>query len=379
VSRRTRLAVAALVLATGALAACSRAVYVVRSGLAEARILWRREPIAELLAQPDLDATFRRRLELAEDVRRFGGATLGLDVDGRYATFSQVDGDATVWVLSAARRDRLEPHTWWWPVIGRVPYQGFFDRKAADRAAMDLARRGLDVDVRPASAFSTLGWFADPLLSTTVKAPPVVMAETILHELFHATLYVPGETTFNESAAMFVGHRGAIAYFCGTARDAARCTEAHARWDALRAHGRILGRYAARLRSLYARGERPARREAERAALAAATGRSLVRRRVGEADDVVPPNNARLLSMLAYETELDGFDRLAASSDALPAAIAGLVRGARDAADPFAVVRDAERRAARYGAIEERGASPTERDAAAEGVAAGRLRRRARG
>src|SRR6185369_12698988 len=129
----------------------------------------------------------------------------------------------------------------------------FFARSAADALGTELAAQRLDVDIRPALAFSTLGWFADPLLSNVADEPPVAVATTVLHELFHATLYVPGQAAFNESAATFAGQRGAIAFFCGGPADhAERCAEAERRWVATRARGRLFGRLATRLRRLYA-------------------------------------------------------------------------------------------------------------------------------
>jgi predicted aminopeptidase len=326
--KRPRAIAAALVLAAVGGGACGRTAYLVRSGLMEARILWGREPIVEVLARPDLDPTLRERLELTLAVRRHARDALGLAVGDSFSTFAEVEGDALVWVVSAAHRDRLEAYTWWYPVVGRVPYQGHFARADADAAARRLAAAGLDVDVRPAAAFSTLGWFADPLLSVTAKAGPVTLAETIVHELFHATLYLPGQATFNESAATFVGHRGAIDFFCRDGGDARRCGDARARWAAVRAHGRVLARYARRLRALYAMAPPPAEREAPRARLAAAAGRTLVRRDLGAAGELSPPNNARLLGMLAYETRLEAFER----------AVARLVAAARGAADAFAAV-----------------------------------------
>jgi predicted aminopeptidase len=335
-----RTAVALLLLLAGC-GACGRVAYVARGTVAEARLLLRREPIDVVLARPTTDRELRDRLELVLAVRGFAAQVLGLRVGDSFSTYVQADGDAIVWVVSAARRDRLEAHTWWYPIVGRVPYQGHFERRDAARAAAALATRGLDVDVRPASAFSTLGWFADPLLSTTARAGPVSLVETVLHELFHATLYVPGETMFNESAATFVGYRGAIAFFCdgpGTEED--RCDEARTRWTRIRAHGRVLGHYADRLRTLYARGLPPRIRERARLALARAAARTLEHRNLGAAAELVPPNNARLLGMLAYETELDLFERLAPAGADLRGSIAAVVAAGRaPGGQPFEAVR----------------------------------------
>ena len=333
--RRLLLAVVA-----GAVAGSGCGVgYLLRAGWGEARVLLGREPIAAILARTDVDAGLAARLQLVLGVRRFAEHTLGLRVGDAYASFAAVDGEATVWVVSAARRDRLEPYTWWYPIVGRLPYRGYFARADADAYARTLERKGFDVDVREAAAFSTLGWFADPLLSTTARAAPVPLAETVLHELFHATLFVPGAAAFNESAATFVGHRGAIVYFCAVAPDADACRLARRRWQAVRRHGRVVGRYATRLRTLYATQAAGPALEARRGALARRAGAALERHAAGRADELFPPNNARLLGMLVYETDLDVFERVLAGGPDLPDAIRTIVAAARDADDPFVAVR----------------------------------------
>jgi predicted aminopeptidase len=302
----------------------------------------RREPIPSLLARPDLDPALRERFELVLATRTFARDRLGLTVGDSYTTFAEIDGDATVHVLSAAHRDRLESYTWWYPIAGRVPYRGFFDPGEAQHEAGRLAEQSLDVDVRPALAFSTLGWFADPLLSTTAAEAPDDLVETVIHELFHATLYVPGESAFNESAATFAGHRGAIAFFCdGPGNDADRCARSRKRWSAIRARARILGRLESRLRRLYAVALPVEARERERARLAEAAARSLERRGFRGREELVPPNNARLLGALLYATNLDDFEALAPGEADPGSAIRALVRAVRGADDPFAAVQAA--------------------------------------
>lgn len=318
-------------LALGALlaAGCAQPLYVLRLGWEQARLLARRQPIGELLARPDLEPGVRERLELVLSARRFARDALGLRVDGVFATVVAIDRRAVVHTVSAAYRDRLEAYTWWYPVVGRVPYRGFFDESAARSAAQRLTERGFDVDVRPAVAFSTLGYFADPLPSTLLGAGPVPLVETVLHELFHATLWVAGEVRFNESAATFVGHRGAVAYFCAGPRpDPERCAEARARWDGTRREGRILERLAGRLERLYAAGLDPAVREARRRGLHRRAVRALEARGLARrAGDLWPPNNARLLAALLYATRLDRFEALASGEGGVAGAIARLRDG----------------------------------------------------
>src|SRR5207247_1246767 len=173
------------------------------------------------------------RAPLPRAVRRPGAARRA----GRGAAVKRRLLVCTVALLAAS--------TWWYPVVGRVPYQGFFERGQAEAAGERLSGRGLDVEVRPAVAFSTLGWFADPLLSTVAQAPPVALADTVIHELFHSTIYVPGDATFNESAATFAGHRGAIAFFCSGPGAAPKpCAEARRRWAVTRARATLFARVA---------------------------------------------------------------------------------------------------------------------------------------
>jgi len=339
---------AGLLAAAVLLAGCGTSGYLAHAGWSEARLLLRRQPIANLLARPDLPAGLRERLELTLAVREFAAGPLGLRVGDSYTTFAEVPSGATVYVVSAARRDRLEAYLWRYPLVGELPYRGFFSFEGAARAARDLGARDLDVEVRPALAFSTLGWFADPLLSTAAGEPPVAVAETVLHELWHATVFVPGAAAFNESSATFAGHRGAIAFFCsGPGADPGRCREARRRWAVTRARGQVLEHLADRLGRLYAASLPPALRERARLGLARAAARALARCGAGGRADLLPPNNARLLGDLIYATRLGAFDALARSDSDLGPVLAALAGATRGAADPFralaALARDAER------------------------------------
>jgi predicted aminopeptidase len=155
----------------------------------------------------------RRKLQLVMEARAFARDSLGLDVKESFTTFTQLRRDTLVLVLSGVYPDQLKQKTWWFPIVGRVPYKGYFDVDRAKKAADELRRDGFDAYVRPASAFSTLGWFNDPLVSTTLRADSIDLVNTVIHELTHNTYYAPGGATFNESFANFVGARGAAAFF----------------------------------------------------------------------------------------------------------------------------------------------------------------------
>jgi len=136
--RRGRAVAASLVLLAAAFGAsgCS-AGYMARAAYEEARILWRRQPIEKLLQQDSLAAAERRKLELVLAVRKFAAERIGLSVGGSYRSVSEVDSGAVVQLLVATPRDSMEPYTWWFPVVGRVPYKGFFSKAVACAAALE--------------------------------------------------------------------------------------------------------------------------------------------------------------------------------------------------------------------------------------------------
>jgi predicted aminopeptidase len=250
-----RLVFSLLAVATAAAVSltCSP-LYVLRAGYEEAKILSRRRPIPEVIADADTRAATRDKLRLVLQARRYAGDVIGLDTGDSFTTYSWVESDTLLLVLSAARKDRFEPYTWWFPIVGHVPYKGYFDFEQAHEAAAELDADGYDTYVRPSAAFSTLGWFNDPLLNTVLRYGDVDLAQTVIHELTHNTLYLPSQAGFNESFATFVGDRGAAAFFCDIEGDEGeRCTLARNAWHDTMLFGAFLEDLVARLEALYAR------------------------------------------------------------------------------------------------------------------------------
>jgi predicted aminopeptidase len=182
-------------------------------GWQEAKTLSRREKIEDVIADSGTSDVLRERLRLVMAARRYAVDSLGLAAGESFTTFAQLDRDTLVLLLSAAYRDRLQAYRWWFPIVGRLPYKGYFRPADAFRARDDFQARGFDTYLRPASAFSTLGWFNDPLLSTTVRGDTTVLVNTVIHDLSHNTLFVAGNAEFSESFASFIGSRGAEAFF----------------------------------------------------------------------------------------------------------------------------------------------------------------------
>lgn len=318
-------------------AACSPG-YVLRAGIEEATILSRRRAIADVIADPGTTEETRRKLRLVLEARDFAERVLQLEAGDSYTTYSRVDSDTLLLVVTASRKDRFEAHTWWFPIVGNVPYKGFFDFAAAHREAARLEQRGLDTQVRPSAAFSTLGWFNDPVLNTVLGSSDVGLVATVIHEIFHNTLFVPSHIAFNESLASFAGDRGAIAFFCTRdGPDSDLCRAAQDDWHDTLIFGAFLTSLVYDLDALYTRADLSSEQKvADRTAVFASARRRfeteiLPRLRTsyrGWARATV--NNATLIGTRLYYDRLDAFERvydahgrdLVASLNAIRAAVA---------------------------------------------------------
>ena len=289
--------------------------YLGRAGWEEAKILAARRPIAELVSDSTIDAGTRAKLRLVQAARAFAADSLELDAGRSFTMFTPLRRDTLLLLLSAARRDVLEPHTWWFPIVGRVPYKGYFDFDDARRAAAEFEDQGYDTYVRPASAFSTLGWFNDPLLSTTLRQDSLSLANTVIHEITHNEFYAAGQAVFNESFASFVGARGA-AWFFRTRGDTAAAERLEARWEDDKRLARFWSELYAELDSAFR--ALPDDRDARLAVRDTIYLRARDRLRSGiiptlrtigptYADRVVL-DNAALLSRRVYMTDLDIYD-----------------------------------------------------------------------
>ena len=233
------------------LAGCE-AGYLTRAAYEQGRLLWNRHPIAQELARRDLDPDLREKLETVIKVGRFAQDQLGLNVGTSYRTVTQVDEGAIIWVVMAAPKDSLKPYTWWFPIVGAVPYRGYFDAAQANAEAAEFQDEGYDTLVRSAVAFSSLGFFSDPLLSNLLKLDRVQLAGVIFHELFHRTYYLASDAMFDESAATWVGDRAAAEYFASAGgRDCADAISARAIVQSDLRFADFLQREEARLLTLY--------------------------------------------------------------------------------------------------------------------------------
>ncbi len=329
--------------------ACSP-MYVIKAGWAEAKILRARRPIPEVILSPSTDERTRGKLTLAREAREFAMNGLGLDVGDTYTTYTELERDTLAMVLSAAHRDRLVPVTWWFPIVGHVPYRGFFDLDDALAEQAKLEEDGFDTHLRPTAAFSTLGWFSDPLLSTIVRYDEVELVSTIIHELSHNHLFVPGHVRFNESFATWVGRTGAAEFFCtrpGGGPDTVWCGRARDRWLDLQRFSLFIDGLVDELETVYGDSamtshEKIARRE-NIFALHRRRFREEVRPRFVNLTfagfESLPLNNATLLSRMRYYHRLPDFDAfLEANAGSLARAIEKIRTGLENVEDPFGVL-----------------------------------------
>ena len=323
-----------------AVAGCSP-TYVLRAGWEEARILSARRPIEAVIHDTIVAAETRDKLRLVLDARDFAVRDLGLRAGGSYESFAELHRDTLALNVVAAPEFGLRWKTWWFPIIGDVPYKGFFDFDQAWREAARLEADGFDVSVRPVSAFSTLGWFPDPILSTTLRQDSLSLVETVIHEITHTTFFPTGQADFNESFANFVGYRGAIEFFCSAVRDEAACRQAELRWEDTRVFGRFFHSLLDPLRAVYESDlapEEKRRRKLEAFAEAARSFENEYRPllRAGRYGSLDPEslNNAWILSRLLYYTRLDDFERVYRDSGGLTAAVAAIT-GEAARGDPW--------------------------------------------
>ena len=171
-------------------------------------VLRKREPIADVIADPQTSPELAARLRLVQEAREFSIAELGLPDNKSYQTYSDVQRDFVVWNVFAAPEFSLTPITWCYPIAGCVSYRGYFSEDAAEREALKLAAKGFDVHTGGVSAYSTLGKFNDPVLSTMMRWDDVQLASVLFHELAHQVLYIKGDSGFNESFATAVEEFG---------------------------------------------------------------------------------------------------------------------------------------------------------------------------
>lgn len=183
--------------------------WLMRQGIGQVEVMAGARPVSRVLDDPNTPETIRSRLRLVEAARRFARDELGLAVGQQYRSVTFLDNDAVVYVVSAAPQTSLVPFRWEYPILGRLPYRGFFVLEEAERQAQQMIQAGYDVSVRPVPTYSLLGVLPDPIVSPMLfSGDEAWLVETVIHELAHATVFASSQGAFNESLATFIGREG---------------------------------------------------------------------------------------------------------------------------------------------------------------------------
>lgn len=192
--------------------ACSGPGYYIQAFSGQWKLMHARQDVQSLLDNPETSPELSADLRTANQIRAFADSTLYLPSNNSYSSYVEVDGEAVVWNVIATEEFSLQPRKWCFPIAGCVPYRGFFKQQKALEFAAGLSTKGMDVYVSPAAAYSTLGWFNDPLLSTMLSGSDIHLAAYLFHELAHQRLYIKGDGQFNEAYASFVEQTGVMAW-----------------------------------------------------------------------------------------------------------------------------------------------------------------------
>jgi predicted aminopeptidase len=297
--------------------------YLTQAARGQLRVLRARQPIATLVAAPATAAPLRAQLLQLKAIRDFASQHLGLPDNASYRSYADIHAPYVVWNVVATPEFSLTPRAWCFPVAGCVAYRGYFSERAAREFALTRRLHGDDAIVGGVAAYSTLGRFADPVLSSMLGYGEEQLAATIFHELAHQVAYLPGDSAFNEAFAVSVEEEGLKRYL--RARDAAQgasgAAAAVARWQArLALRAELAGVFAAgrgRLQELYASDLPAAQMRARKrelladitAQIRALEHRTGLRSGYGAALDT-GLNNAHLASVATYFEQIPTFEKL---------------------------------------------------------------------
>ncbi len=329
----------ALLALAALLSGCSSLGYYAQAVKGHWQIVARQTSCAKLVAAPETPAELKTQLELARRLCAFAETQLGLPAHGAYRRYADLDRPYVVWNVYAAPEFSLEARTWWYPFVGSLDYRGYFSERGARNHAAELAAKGFDVYVEGVEAYSTLGWFNDPLLNTFLHHEEPVLAEILFHELAHQRLFASGDTDFNEAFATVVAKEGVRRWLRAKGADTLldRYESALARNDEF---VRIVQKARASLESIYALQSEtampgPRRMDKERVFEQLRRDYAQLRARSESnagydawfAGDL---NNAKLNSVATYYSLVPAFDRLLLAQqcqlEAFYQAVEGLTR-----------------------------------------------------
>jgi predicted aminopeptidase len=195
------------------LMACGNLLYLSKLGWHQSSIIFHSVPVEEVLQNEGVGRQAKEKILFVQEVKRYGEEKLGLTRTKNYSKYFEVEGPV-LYVITASEKDGLQLYHWSFPITGKVTYKSFFTKKGVLKEERSLETKGYDTFVQEAGAYSTLGWLKDPIFSSMLQWDEATLANVILHEMTHATIYFKGQTEFNEQMATFVGNQGAIDFLC---------------------------------------------------------------------------------------------------------------------------------------------------------------------
>ena len=232
------------------LVSCETVGYYSQAARGQLTIVFAREDIQHLIERPDLSQELAGKFARVMDIREFAESELGLPVGGNYSSYVDVEREHVVWNVFAAPEFSVDPVNWCYPIAGCVAYRGYFSQQSALSYAAKLEEDGFDVYTGGVDAYSTLGWFEDSLLSTVLNRADYQLAGLIFHELAHQLVYLPGDTTFNESFATAVEREGVRRWLTKSNKDS-DIDAALLDYDRQQQFVDLVGGYRDRFESLY--------------------------------------------------------------------------------------------------------------------------------
>lgn len=274
-------------------------------------------PIATVKADPATSKGLKEKLTLVESLRAYAKSDLKLPVNTQFSTYADLHREFAVWVVYAAPEFSLEAKTWWYPIVGTMKYRGFFHKEEAKAEVDRLKQQGYEVLGAGVAAYSTLGWFSDPVLNTFIRHEESELAELIFHELSHPRVFFPGDTDFNEAFAT-ANAQDAVQRWLRAKRTPA---ELAAYERGIKENDMILQLILGargRLKTLYAqKAMKPEAMRERKAAIIAELRADYAKLKITRHTDVsydrwfsVPINNARLCALASYHELVPGFLRL---------------------------------------------------------------------
>ena len=304
-----------------ALSACQSAKYYGQAINGQYQILLDRQPISEMMTDTDTPVTLRNRLMFILKVREFAENELQLPVKNHYLTYVDLKRPFVVWNVFATPEFSLVPKTWCYPIVGCAAYRGFFSEENARQYADALKNRNYDVYVGGVTAYSTLGWFDDPVLSTFMRLSKARIAALIFHELAHQILYVAGDTAFNESFATAVEQEGLRKWQIAS-RNSQIYRDYLYDYRCQRLFIGLIMKYRRKLEFLYQTDLTPADKREKKASIFTELRKEYERIKAQQTDLAVyagwmdqPLNNARIISVATYHDFVPAFQKMIAAHE----------------------------------------------------------------